>query len=222
MKKMTTLSFGLITLMIGFAASADPIEIVALPDGQHPTELGGYAMTPFEEPSGTSDCTSSPSGGEVCFQDYDGNPLALPADDPWWWQYDGTPAPDHGNIFVVTGENWVDLILPENTRAFSLFVGASSRNASAWVQAHNDGGFMTPEVHFPIGRNNTAGYGFYTTDCSSITRITVEPFQWGFGYLATNQGECQQVPEPAPIALLGIGLLGLALTRKLQPKRQTA
>ncbi len=221
MKKLSSISLGLIAAAFALTANADPIEVVALPDGQHPTMLGAYPMTPFAEPSGTSDCTPSPLGGQVCFQDYDGNSLSLPTNDPWWWEYDGSPAPDHGNVFVVMGENWVDLILPANTRAFSLFVGASGRG-SAWVQAYNDGGYMTPEVHFPVNRNNTSGYGFYTTDCSSLTRITVEPFQWGFGYMSTNQGECHQVPEPAPIALLGIGLLGLALTRKLQLKRQRA
>lgn len=208
----------LIALIVPFSASADPIEIVPLNDGNHPATLGGYVMTPFEEPTGTSDCTPSTSGGEVCFEDVNGNSIALPAESPWWWEYDGSPAPDHGNVFVVRGENWIDLILPADTRAFSLFVGANSRG-SAWIQAFDDQGNSTDRVNFGVGRNDTDGYGVFTTGCTALTRITVEPFEWGFGYLSSNQGECTSVSEPTPVGLLGLGLLGLVLTRRLQLKR---
>ena len=219
MENFSRFTLAILASAFALSAHADPIEIVALPGGAHPTTLGGYTMTPFAEPSGTSNCTPSASGGEVCFQDHDGNSVALPADDPWWWEYDGTPAPDHGNIFVVHGHNWIDLILPPNTRAFSLFVGASG-HGNAWIQAHDSAGNVTPEVHFGVNQNDTSGYGIYTTGCTSLTRITVEPWAWGFGYLASNQGECVSVPEPAPIALLGMGLLGIALSRRMRVKRQ--
>jgi hypothetical protein len=197
------------------AALADPIEIVPLTGGEHPDTLGGYTMTPFGAPAdGYHECTTSHTGEEVCFDDGSGNVVSLLADDPDWWQYDGSPAPDQGNIFVVDdGRNLVDLILPENTRAFSLFVGASS-GGRAWIQAFDDAGNSTEQVYFGVGADDTRGYGVYTTGCTSLTRITVEPFQWGFGYFSSNEGECTSVPEPGTLGLLGIGLLGLALARR--------
>lgn len=223
MKYLSKLALAAFATAFVVSANADPIEIVALADGNHPVELGGYVMTPFDEPNGTSDCTPSASGGEVCFQDYDGNSIALPAESPWWWEYDGTPAPDHGNVFVVRGENWIDLILPANTRAFSLFVGASGRSSSdnAWIRAYDDQGNSTDEIDFNVSRYDTRGYGVYTTGCTALTRITVEPFEWGFGYFSSNQGECVSVPEPGTLALLGLGLIGFALTRRIQAKPVT-
>ncbi len=204
---------GLALLLLASQALADPIEFVELPDGEHPAMLGPYVMTPFAEPTGTGSCTPSPLGGQVCFEDIDGNAVELPAESPNWWEYDGSPTPDHGNIFVVRGLNLIDLILPADTRSFSLFVGASGRG-SAWVKAYDDQGNSTEQINFGVNRNNTQGYGFYTTGCSSLTRITVEPWEWGFGYMATNQGDCQSVPEPSPIVLVGLGLLGIALLRR--------
>ncbi len=69
------------------------------------------------------------------------------------------------------------------------------------------------------------GIRMYSIDaCSSITKIIVEPYDWGIGDFAINQGQnnsCVAVPEPAPIGLFGIGLLAMALSRKyMGPARQ--
>lgn len=218
MKNLPKFALATLATAFAFSANANPIEIVALSGGDTPTTLGGYELTPFDEPTGTSNCTASASGGEVCFEDYYGNSVELPAESPWWWEFDESSALDHGNIFVVRGENWIDLILPANTRAFSLFVGASG-NGSAWIQAHDDAGNSTNQVDFGVGPNDTRGYGAYATGCTTLTRITVEPFEWGFGHLSSYQGECTQVPEPAPLGLLAFGLLGIALTRRIKTKQ---
>lgn len=222
MKIHARMAMAIMTIAFTGAANADPIEVVALSGGEHPETLGGYAMTPFAEPSdGRHRCTPSPSGGRICFDDGNGNRIGLPANDPGWWQYDGSPSPDHGNVFIVTGRSLVDLILPRNTRAISFFVGANAP-AGAWIRAYDDEHNSTGRIHFPVGRNDTRGFGISTTGCSSLTRVSVDPvFRWGFGYFSTNQGECQSVPEPGTFALLGLGLLGMALARRrTQSSRQ--
>lgn len=123
-------------------------------------------------------------------------------------------APDHGYAFVVRSENWIDLILPANTRAFSLFAGASGRSSSdnAWIRAYDDQDNSTDEIDFNVSRYDTRGYGVYTTGRSALTRITVEPFEWRLGYFSSNQGECTSVPEPDTLALPGPGLPRFMLT----------
>jgi hypothetical protein len=213
MKIHSRMAIAIITIALTVSANADPIEIVGLTGGDHPTTLGGYDMTLLTPPaSGDQSCTEALSSELICFEDENEVGVTLTAGDPSWWQY------AHGNIFIVHGYHWIDLVLPSNTRAISLFVGASM-NGRAWIQA-TDGTYTTPQEHFPIANGNTRGYGIYATGCEALTRVTVEPWEWGFGYLAINQGDCQSVPEPGTLALLGLGLLGMALARRTQRSRQ--
>ena len=62
MDNLSKLALALLATTFTFSANADPIEVVALPGGEHPATLGGYVMTPFDEPTGTSDCTPSDIG----------------------------------------------------------------------------------------------------------------------------------------------------------------
>ncbi len=217
MENRTTFrSLLLAALLLPALAFAGPIIIEPIPGASDGGSLGGYDMTPFAAPGTTGPGETitevdSPLGGTLEFTDQAGDPLGMRASDPDWWQY------DHGNVYVTT-VNWVEILLPAGTRAFSFWVGASFRG-TAWIQAFDGSEYSTERVYFGVGRNNTSGYGAYTTDaCSSITRIIVEPSDWGMGNFSINQGSggCAEVPEPAPLGLLGLGLLGIALSRRLR------
>lgn len=215
-------TFATILLLLPFAATATMITIVPISGGDDGGSLGGYAMTDFAEPAGTDNtnpaddhfCVASPLAGNLCFEDQDGNPEGMDASSPDWWEWDGTPSPDHGNIYTAD-VSWVEIILPENTYAFSLWVGASF-TGGAWIEAFDQNHASTGRTTFGVSRDNTEGYGVYSTDqCSTISRIIVEPDSWGFGHFSINQGTpCTQVPEPSTLALFGIGLFAVAIARR--------
>lgn len=202
-------------LFASASALADPI-VEVYGGGAAADPLGGYDMTEFTAPAdseGTVTSVASPIEGEVQFMRQGGvTPLPMSIEDPSWWEW------DHGNVFT-TDVHWVELIMPVNTRAFSFFVGASF-NGVGWIEAFDSSGESTWQS-FNVSPDNTPGFGVYTPDsCSAITRIIVEPQDWGIGNFAINQDPCAQVPAPAPIALIGAGLLGLAVSRRfLRPAK---
>ena len=213
-------------LALPTAALATPIVIVELDDGGlSPDILGGYTMTQFDQTAiPESGCVTSVASddvdGQVDFQMQNGDPLCMSVKDSdqldWW-------TGDHGNVFT-TGVPWVELIMPTNTRAFSLFVGANM-TGRGWIEGI-DGNNNTTRTDFggntgiAFGDGQTPGFGVYTPgSCSTITRIIIEPFEWGTGNFAINQDPCTTVPEPSSIWLFAIGLLGLGLSRRYRPGR---
>lgn len=228
MKHLTRIALLCAALFTSFAASADEIVIELLPGGTTPGQIGGFDLTPFDEPAVPADgcgysgigatSTPSPLGGNVQFETASGDPLCMTVQDPDWWQW------DHGNVFT-TGVPWVELLMPSGTRAFTLFTGGNLWGRG-WIEGINSNG-NTTRTYFggntgiPFGPGATPGFGVYTTgSCSTITRIVIEPFEWGTGNFASNQDGCTSVPEPAPIFLLGLGLLALAIARRMQPVAQ--
>jgi len=188
--------------------------------------LGGYEMTDFASTtkidcSTKADCRAisvalpDPLVGTVDFYDYYGNPLEMnraTAETTWWWN---NPEKTDNDIYT-THVNWVELVLPSDTRAFSFNVGANF-NGWGWMEGYDGDGKKIKET-FKLGTDNTPGFGFYADNsdggCGSITSIVIDPSQWGVGNFSINQGKCTaSVPEPGVLGLLGIGMLGLGVAR---------
>ena len=216
--------FVTLAALLPITAFADPIQVVEIPGGDDGGNVNGYGMTDFAPVSGFEvDCIDSPIEGQVCFEDQYGEALsmfAVDAYDEGWWEF------DHGNI-LATGVDWIELILPANTRALSLWVGASFRG-NAWIQAFDSVGNDSGIVNFrvgPDGRNGygTSGYGISVADgCNAISRVIIEPRLWGFGNVSINQDPCVQVSEPSSLALLGMGLLAFAFIGRTRLRRVRA
>jgi PEP-CTERM motif len=204
-------SFGIMVLALGFAAPTMAGIIVTTPDAV----ASAFAMTDFPTDSrgdGTPvTYVDSPLGGRVEFWSQNqASPIWMTLDLNAAW----FPA-TLGEVYK-TGVNWVELILPANTRAFSFSVGASG-GGTGWVEAFGDSGRGAYQG-FSVGPSNTPGFGFATTDaCGSISKIVVEPWEWGVGNFAISQGSCPtQVPEPGTFALFAVGLVGLAALRRVR------
>ena len=226
-------SAAIVAMLFAAVAVADPIVITLIDGGDDGGEVGGYSMTDIvdqddTDPTDTSDdvtCINSPgiegtasvdgSVGNICFTGQGSKVSDIDVvEDPvrngdHWWGF-----PDQGDVFV-TNQNWIEILLPPNTRAVSLWVGASF-NGLAWIGAYNEHGDYVQTKNFVVGSGNTKGYGVYSSDsCTALTKIIVEPVDWGFGNLSINQDPCVSVPEPGPLVLLLAGLLGIALSRRL-------
>lgn len=230
MKSRRLLTLPLLPLFFASAASADPI-IELLEGGTSPDFLGGYEMTDFVEPlipqdgcGGWGDgvySADSPISGEVQFMAQGGTtPLCMSVQDPNWWEW------DHGNVFT-TEIHWIELIMPTDTRAFSFWVGAEFVGRG-WIEAIDDYG-STTRTYFGgntgvnLGPGSTPGFGVYTADsCSSISKIIIEPIEWGTGNFSINQDPCVQVSEPSSLFLFGGGLLAMGLVAARRRKVQVA
>ena len=215
----------LLTLLFSSTASAALIMETYSSDVAIPDTIGGYSMTDFavvnDTLSGGTSTVDSPLGGQLTFKRKNGSDLQMTralADSTSWWN-NGESA-DY-DIFT-TGVPWIEVLLPENTRAFSFSVGAdlSSTGNNAWLVANESLGSGISKHRFNVNRNNTPGFGIYAAnaasgECSAITSVIIDPDYWGLGNFSINQDDCSvSVPEPSIVALMGMGLVGLVLMRR--------
>jgi hypothetical protein len=195
-----------------------------------PNNIGGYEMTDFSLnlSDGLSSSVTSPISGEILFRDNNGNSIDLTrdsADDLWWWN-NGESVDN--NTYTTADYHWIELVLPENTRAFSFNIGANM-NAGGWLEGIEDdsNGNILHHNFGLIGQNNTPGFGIYATNdngggnCSAISSVIVDPtFLWGVGNFSINQDACStSVPEPSILALFSIGALGISLATFTRRKK---
>ena len=178
--------------------------------------MGGYDMTTVPVTASVNDMVSiiplsGSLSGQIEFHSQGPGPLLeLKVATPSWWQHGTDPV-------YTTNVYWVEIILPANTQAFSFYVGTKWANAGGWWQAFDGDGNHTEKLGFSVSNDNTPGFGVWNTDSyGTISRIIVEPYNWGVGDFSISQGNYTSVPEPGTMSLLGIGLLGMGLIRRVR------
>ncbi len=203
-------------------ASSAGVIIETYGDAATPSTVGGWSMTDIGDtgPSGTltSSISSSAFAGTIDFTDYHGNALDMYRTDAsniagWWTNYESS---DY-EVFT-TGVNWVELVLPENTRALSFSVG-SDFYGRGWMVGYSNNE-RSDYLKFGLSPDATPGFGVYADNseggCDSITSVVIDPRQWGVGNLSIAQSDqCTvDVPEPGIFGLLGLGIVGLGFARR--------
>ena len=216
------------------------------------TDVGGYAMTAFNLPTGNNQTVTSATslaGDLVQFTTKNGaaaQPMMVgdlndtTVDDSWW------TGSEDSFYYAGFNVNWVELILPKNTLAFSLTID-SNINSNAWILGVADDGSavdtagnaftlqgngdFTPNPAFNITlRNGQAeSYGFYVDNsgggsCNTLSKVVVDPNYWGMGDFSIHVADdpCGTVPEPDSLALMMLGLiggLGMAVAKRRQPSQ---
>jgi hypothetical protein len=203
-----------IALLAILALAAAPLSRASIIVTTPANVAGMFTMTDFSPDPRADDSAvtsvASPLGGNLQFRSEYGTPLAMTLDKNSGW------FPTAFGEVYKTSVEWVELILPANTVAFSFYVGASS-NGTGWVEGFDNDGHSAYQA-FSLSATNTPGFGFAATGrCGSISKIVVEPWEWGIGNFAISQGSCATVPEPGTIPLLVTGLLGLVALRRRRP-----
>ena len=219
-----------LVLLYGSSVNAGLI-VEGYGSGASPSTLGGYEMFDF-----ILDSSDSPNNPLTLNGTIDGDATVIElqssvaithgnaVDFSWWNNH-----VDDGNydIFNVSGTNYIDIILPENTVAFSFNVGANF-NGSGWITATDNNLLGLTNNNGNNGRHNfslsssiTPGYGIYADqsngggECTTIGSIRVDPVNiWGIGNFSINTGGCATVPEPSILALFAAGLFGIGFVRR--------
>jgi hypothetical protein len=145
--------------------------------------------------------------------------------------YSGISDTTFGNVFgfntTTGGSHWLGF--PAGTATFSFasptqsfgfwMTGVQDIFTSDILITFSDG--LTQSLNAPVNASGGAAYFGFTDAAASIASITISNTStdaWGIDDVTYNASTAAVVPEPASMALFGIGILGLAMRRR-QAKR---
>ncbi|MCL2819004.1 MAG: hypothetical protein FWD41_04690 [Actinomycetia bacterium] len=193
---MISLVLALVGIAVFSAAAfaAGTIEFQALGTAAPPASLGGFPLTQVADPGFEEDepVEILPTfAGDIVFTTTgESSVAAYFVPDGGWnsWSHGY-----EGLVFMVYGDS-VTLTLPENIKAFVVYVEPNSGVHDISVQA-NDGMIYTEEISADAG---AAGFGFYATGDLTIETITITAPEQSEGFAFGEIGLYQEDEPPTP------------------------